>query len=35
MKSATAPLAQLVERRAYDAQVTGSNPVWSTIDTIL
>ena len=34
-KSETAPLAQLVERRAYDAQVIGSSPVWSIIDTIL
>ena len=27
-----APLAQLVEHRAYDAGVTGSIPVWSTFE---
>ena len=30
MKSATAPVAQLVEQRAYNAEVGGSSPPWST-----
>ena len=29
-KSVIAPLAQLVEQRAYNAEVGGSSPPWST-----